>query len=166
MSHGSGGSLPLLRAPLLPDAIDLGSRNPRSRGCKDYLTCLNFEQSLLKMMTRRKRWSNSACSGWPKGSAWWSKSREEPRRAKSSANPSIKTKTNFRGNRVDTIIRAGHRALLFFIFGMFHFGMLVFRLLLWEAPTQTGPHQPARRDPPNKSDAAMIAQRKRIKHRF
>jgi hypothetical protein len=34
----------------------------------------------------------------------------------SSVNPSIKIKSNFRGNRVDTIFRAGLRALLFFCF--------------------------------------------------
>jgi len=38
----------------------------------------NFEQSLLKMVTRRKRSSTTKASGWPEGQVWWSKSREEP----------------------------------------------------------------------------------------
>jgi hypothetical protein len=35
------------------------SRNPGWRNSDHFVGCSNFEQSLLKMMTRRKRWSNS-----------------------------------------------------------------------------------------------------------
>jgi hypothetical protein len=38
------------------------SRNPGWRNSDHFAGCSNFEQSLLKMMTRRKRWSNSAGS--------------------------------------------------------------------------------------------------------
>jgi hypothetical protein len=56
--------------PLLPypNAIcaarcNLGEwRNPNR-----FAGCSNSEQSLLKMVTRRKRWSTSAGSGWPQG---------------------------------------------------------------------------------------------------
>jgi hypothetical protein len=38
------------------------SRNPGWRNSDHFADCSNFEQSLLKMMTRRKRWSNTAAS--------------------------------------------------------------------------------------------------------
>jgi len=43
------------------------SRNPGWRNSDHFVDCSNFEQSLLKMMTRRKRWSNTAASDWPQG---------------------------------------------------------------------------------------------------
>jgi hypothetical protein len=41
--------------------------NRRWRIPNHFADCCNFEQSLLKMVTRRKRWSTSAGSGWPRG---------------------------------------------------------------------------------------------------
>ena len=65
------------------------------------------------MVTRRKRWSTSAGSGWPQGKSGGPSLGRSPART-SSVNPSIKIKSKFRGNRVDTIFRAGLPALLFF----------------------------------------------------
>ena len=41
--------------------------NSRWRIPNHFADCSNFEQSLLKMVTRRKRWSTSAASGRPQG---------------------------------------------------------------------------------------------------
>src|ERR1700687_1645606 len=46
---------------------------------------------------------------------WWSKSREEPWRAQAASTRQSRSNPNFRGNRVDTIFRAGLPALLFFL---------------------------------------------------
>ena len=45
---------------------------------------------------------------------WWSKSREEPWRAQAASPRQSRSNPILRGNRVDTIFRAGLRALLFF----------------------------------------------------
>src|ERR1700684_2298771 len=45
---------------------------------------------------------------------WWSKSREEPWRAQAASPRQSRSSLIFRGNRVDTIFRAGLPALLFF----------------------------------------------------
>ena len=60
-------------------------RNPDWRNPDHFAKCSNFEQSLPKMVTRRKKWSTSAGSDWPKGLVWWSKSREEPWRAQAAS---------------------------------------------------------------------------------
>src|SRR5260370_6541831 len=49
---------------------------------------------------------------------WWSKSREEPWRAQAASTRQSRSNPNFRGNRVDTIFRAGLAALLFFLAGL------------------------------------------------
>ena len=76
--------------------------------------CPNFEQSLLKMVTRRKRWSTSAGSGWPRGSSLVVQVSGGAWRAQAASPRQSKSNPNFRGNRVDTIFRAGLDALLFF----------------------------------------------------
>jgi hypothetical protein len=91
--------------------------NRQWRNPNHFANCSNFEQSLLKMVTRRRKWSTSAGSGWPRGSSLVVQVSGGALARTSSVNPSIKIKSNFRGNRVDTIFRAGLRALLFFCFG-------------------------------------------------
>ena len=39
--------------------------NHEWRNTNHFAECSNFEQSLLKLMTKRKRWSTSELSGWP-----------------------------------------------------------------------------------------------------
>src|SRR5580704_14401980 len=51
--------------------------------------------------------------------AWWSKSREEPWRAQAASPRQSRSNPNHRGNRVDTIFRAGLLALLFFFETLF-----------------------------------------------
>src|SRR6267378_2987755 len=69
------------------------------------------------MVTRRKKWSTSAASGWPRGSSLVVQVSGGALARTSSVAPSIKIKSNFRGyKRVDTIFRAGLLALLFFYF--------------------------------------------------
>jgi hypothetical protein len=80
------------------------------------VVCSNFEQSLPKMVTNEKRWSTSAGSGWPQGRSLVVQVSGGALTRTSSVNPSIKIKSNFRENRVDTIFRAGLPALLFFYF--------------------------------------------------
>jgi hypothetical protein len=95
--------------PLQPDAA------PGWRNSNHFANCPNFEQSLLKKVTRRKRWSTDKGSGWPQGEVWWSKSREEPWRAQAASPRQSRSNPNFRGNRVDTIFEQGLRPALFFI---------------------------------------------------
>src|ERR1700722_18337430 len=59
--------------------------------------------------------------------AWWSKSREEPWRAQAASPRQSRSNPNFRGNRVDTIFRAGLLALLFFCFVAGHLAADLFR---------------------------------------
>src|SRR5258708_17509942 len=66
------------------------------------------------MMTRRKRWSTSAGSGWPQGQSLVVQVSGGARRAQAASTRQSRSNPNFRGNRVDTIFRAGLRALLFF----------------------------------------------------
>jgi hypothetical protein len=66
------------------------------------------------MVTNEKRWSTSTGSGWPQGRSLVVQVSGGALTRTSSVNPSIKIKSNFRGNRVDTIFRAGLPALLFF----------------------------------------------------
>jgi hypothetical protein len=68
------------------------------------------------MVTRRKRWSTSAGSGWPQGRSLVVQVSGGALARTSSVNPSIKIKSNFRGNRVDTIFRAGRKPCSFFVF--------------------------------------------------
>jgi hypothetical protein len=91
------------------------SRNPGWRNSDHFVGCSNFEQSLLKMMTRRKRWSNSASSDSPQGLSLVVQVSGGALARTSSVAPSIKIKSKFSGKlRVDTIFRAGLLALLFF----------------------------------------------------
>jgi hypothetical protein len=67
------------------------------------------------MMTRRKRWSNSASSDSPQGLSLVVQVSGGALARTSSVAPSIKIKSKFSGKlRVDTIFRAGLLALLFF----------------------------------------------------
>src|SRR3954447_2679817 len=79
-----------------------------------FAKCSKIEQSLPQIVTRRKKWSTSACSGWPRGLVWWSKSREEPWRAQAASPRQSKSNPIFRGNRVDTIFGAGLAPCSFF----------------------------------------------------
>lgn len=56
----AGGPTPLPGTPAARKIIARKWRNPNH-----FANCLNFEQSLLKLMTRRKRWSTTAGSGRP-----------------------------------------------------------------------------------------------------
>jgi hypothetical protein len=67
-------------------------------------------------VTNEKRWSTTASSGWPQGRSLVVQVSGGALTRTSSVNPSIKIKSNFRENRVDTILRAGLPALLFFCF--------------------------------------------------
>ena len=60
-----------------------------------YSDCSNFEQSLPKMVTRRKRWSTSAGSGWPKGRSLVVQVSGGALTRTSSVASSIKIKPNF-----------------------------------------------------------------------
>jgi hypothetical protein len=61
------------------------------------MNCSNFEQSLLKMMTRGKRWSNSAGSGEPQGLSLVVQVSGGALARTSSVAPSIKIKSKFSG---------------------------------------------------------------------
>ena len=67
------------------------------RNSDHFADCSKFEQSLLKMMTRRKRWSTSAGSGWPQGSSLVVQVSGGALARTSSVAPSIKIKSNFSG---------------------------------------------------------------------
>ena len=102
----------VVRRLIAPMGCNRQWRNPNH-----FANCSNFEQSLLKMVTRRKKWSTSAASGWPRGSSLVVQVSGGALARTSSVAPSIKIKSNFRGyKRVDTIFRAGLLALLFFYF--------------------------------------------------
>jgi hypothetical protein len=73
------------------------SRNPGWRNSDHFVGCSNFEQSLLKMMTRRKRWSNSAGSDSPQGLSLVVQVSGGALARTSSVAPSIKIKSNFSG---------------------------------------------------------------------
>ena len=60
---GPSGRLPNYPGRLLSRRVC----NRQWRIPNHFADCWNFEQSLLKMVTRRKRWSTSAGSGWPRG---------------------------------------------------------------------------------------------------
>ena len=105
------------RAPtLLPLAKSCSPVQPFWRVPNHFVVCSNFEQSLPKMVTNEKRWSTTASSGWPQGRSLVVQVSGGALTRTSSVNPSIKIKSNFRENRVDTILRAGLPALLFFCF--------------------------------------------------
>ncbi|WP_139017432.1 hypothetical protein [Bradyrhizobium sp. STM 3809] len=73
-----------------------------------FLECAKFEQSLPKRMTNAKRSSTNSGLRLTLAEVWWSKSREEPWRAKSSVNPLNKIKSELAGyQRVDTISEQG-----------------------------------------------------------
>jgi hypothetical protein len=65
----------------------VGDATPGWRNPDHFADCSNFEQSLLKMVTRRKRWSTSAGSGWPQGKSGGPSLGRSPART-SSVNPS------------------------------------------------------------------------------
>jgi hypothetical protein len=74
-----------------------GHCNPEWRNRDHFANCSNFEQSLLKLMTRRKRWSTSAGSGWPEGCSLVVQVSGGALARTSSVNPSIKIKSKFSG---------------------------------------------------------------------
>jgi hypothetical protein len=100
---------PIPKCYLLPRGCNRVWRNP-----DHFVNCSNFEQSLLKMMTRRKRWSTSAGSGWPQGQSLVVQVSGGARRAQAASTRQSRSNPNFGESRVDTIFRAGLSALLFF----------------------------------------------------
>src|SRR6478735_6656203 len=73
--------------PPYPNANPHARCNPGWRNPDHFVNCSNFEQSLLKMVTRQKRWSTSAGSGWPQGKSGGPSLGRSPART-SSVNPS------------------------------------------------------------------------------
>ena len=81
---------------------------PWWRNANHFAECWNFEQSLLKMVTRRKRWSTNSGSGWPRGSSLVVQVSGGALTRTSSVASSIKIKSKFSGKlRVDTIFERG-----------------------------------------------------------
>src|SRR4051794_17018208 len=79
-----------------------------------FLKCANFEQSLPKRMTNAKRSSTNSVLRLTFAEVWWSKSREEPWRAKSSVTPLNKIKSELAGYlKGRHNFRAGPAALLY-----------------------------------------------------
>jgi len=58
-------------------------------------------------MTRRQRWSRKAASGRPQGWGLVVQVSGGARRAQAASPRQSRSNPNFRGNRVDTIFRAG-----------------------------------------------------------
>jgi len=119
-----------------PSTLDpkVGPEDENPRGWRipnHFVNCSNFEQSLLKLMTKQKRWSTNALSGLPYGSSLVVQVSGGAQARTSSVTPSIKIKSNFRGNRVDTIFRAGLLALLFFCLEQVLFGARLLALLFF-----------------------------------
>jgi hypothetical protein len=108
-------SVPPVSYSLIRTRIPAEKCNPQWRNPNHFANCSNFEQSLLKMVTRRKRWSTSAASGsaagWKSGGPSLGRSPGAHKERRPVNQDQIEI---FRGNRVDTIFRAGLRALLFF----------------------------------------------------
>ena len=89
--------------------------NRQWRNLNHFAECWNFEQSLLKMVTRRTRWSNSAGSGWPKGSSLVVQVSGGALTRTSSVASTIKNKSKFsRKIRVDTVFEQGSKPCSFF----------------------------------------------------
>jgi hypothetical protein len=82
---------PLPRREFRPRSCNQNWCNPNH-----FADCWNFEQSLLKLMTRRQRWSRHAGSGWPQGKSGGPSLGRSPTRT-SSVTPSIKIKSEFSG---------------------------------------------------------------------
>src|SRR5437763_11157721 len=102
------------------------------RNLNHFAKCSKFEQPLHQIVTRREKWSTSAGSGWPRGFSLVVQVSGGALTRTSSVAPSIKIKSNFRGNRVDTIFGAGLAPCSFFeqrpppcsFFAMFSSAML------------------------------------------
>src|SRR3954462_13744784 len=62
-----------------------------------FAKCSKIEQSLPQIVTRRKKWSTSACSGWPRGFSLVVQVSGGALTRTSSVAPSIKIKSNFSG---------------------------------------------------------------------
>src|SRR5438067_9474713 len=84
------------------------------RNLNHFAKCSKFEQPLHQIVTRREKWSTSAGSGWPRGFSLVVQVSGGALTRTSSVAPSIKIKSNFRGNRVDTIFGAGFAPCSFF----------------------------------------------------
>src|SRR5437868_13405647 len=84
------------------------------RNLDHFAKCSKFEQSLPQIVTRRKKWATSAGSGWPRGFSLVVQGSGGALTRTSSVAPSIKIKSNFRGNMVDTIFGAGLAPCSFF----------------------------------------------------
>jgi hypothetical protein len=96
-----------------------------------FAICSNFEQSLLKMMTRRKRWSTSAGSGWPQGLSLVVQVSGGALARTSSVAPPIKIKSKFCGEIGSTqFLEQGSRPALFFR------DALKFLAMLWKNISQ------------------------------
>jgi hypothetical protein len=84
-------------SPQPEQPIRMGRCNPEWRNRDHFVNCSNFEQSLLKLMTRQKRWSTSAGSGWPEGCSLVVQVSGGALARTSSVNPSIKINSKFSG---------------------------------------------------------------------
>jgi hypothetical protein len=90
---GFAATLPIyLTARLLRVECNPGWRKPDR-----FADCSNFEQSLLKMMTRLKRWSTSIGSGWSQDPSLVVQVSGGALARTSSVAPSIKIKSKFPG---------------------------------------------------------------------
>ena len=71
---------------------------PSLQNADHFAECWNFEQRLLKMVTRRKRWSTNSGSGWPRGSSLVVQVSGGALTRTSSVASSIRSNPTFRGN--------------------------------------------------------------------
>jgi hypothetical protein len=78
-----------------------------------FYDCLNFEQTVLKLMTNKKSSATNEASGGLQGQVWWSKSREEPRRAQAASPRKSRINPTF-GEKGSTHFRAGPWPCSFF----------------------------------------------------
>jgi hypothetical protein len=85
---------------------------------------MNFEQSLLKLMTSRKRWSTTTTSGWPQGRSLVVQVSGGALTRTSGVAPSIKIKSKFFGEIGSTQFLSRARALLFFFETALFFEMI------------------------------------------
>src|SRR6202011_1137883 len=91
--------------------------NPRWRNPDHFENCSNFEQSLPKMVTRRKRWSSNAGSDWPRGSSLVVQVSGGALARTSSVVPPIKIKSKFSGKSGRHNFWSRAKAPLFIFFG-------------------------------------------------
>ena len=100
----------VVRRLIAPMGCNRQWRNPNH-----FANCSNFEQSLLKMVTRRRKWSTSAGSGWPRGSSLVVQVSGGALARTSSVAPSIKNQIQIFGEIGSTqLLEQGWCLALFF----------------------------------------------------